>query len=252
MELRKDILDELMELSPVVAGIEKRNVFSVPDSYFDNLNETLLACISEEGNSVINNFSKDGFFEVPQDYFENLSTSILDKIKAQQPGNAIDEVEVSLSPALLSIQHKNVFKVPAGYFNGLAADILNKVTPAKAKVISIRTSIFKYAAAAIVTGIMALGVYKFTNHSNHGAIASLDPTIEKGIKMNDAQFDQTLNSLSEDDISNYLQKNVSDGDVAELSSDIDDNSLPSQDQYLSDSKTLDNYLNSSDTKETNN
>src|ERR1700759_2556407 len=135
MELGKDILDELKELSPVVAGIEKRNVFSVPDGYFNSLNETILACISEEGNSIINNFSKDSFLEVPQGYFENLSTSILDKIKAQQTENK--NAEVSLSPSLLSIQHKNVFEVPAGYFNGLAANILNKVKP-KAKVVSMR------------------------------------------------------------------------------------------------------------------
>ena len=70
--------------------------------------------------------------------------------------------------------------------------------------------------------------------------------------MNEKQFDQTLNTLSDDDIANYLDKNGSDADVAELSSNIDDNSLPNADQYLLDDKTLDNYLSADSVKQKDN
>ena len=42
MKLSSDILDELKELSPFLAGMKKTNVFSVPDGYFDSLCETIL------------------------------------------------------------------------------------------------------------------------------------------------------------------------------------------------------------------
>ena len=72
---------------------------------------------------------------------------------------------------LYSVQNENVFEVPTGYFNTVADTVLNKVKPQPAKVVVMHQKhvFFKYAAAAMITGIMALGVYKFINKSsNHG------------------------------------------------------------------------------------
>lgn len=257
MNTRTDILDELKALSPLLAAIEKINVFSVPAGYFDSISETVLAGIQEEDIASLNGFSKDTVFEIPNGYFDSLSSNILNRIKAEQPVAASDELRV-LSPMLYSIQNQNVFEVPAGYFDIVSTAILHKLKPQPAKVVAMhkRTSFFKYAIAAMVTGILALGVYKFVDKPGHNnsnqSIASLDPSIQKGIKMNEKQFDQTLDTLSEDDIANYLDKNSNDADVAELSSDIDDNNLPSPDQYLSDDKTLDNYLDDNTKQKDNN
>jgi hypothetical protein len=246
MNLKDDILDELTGLSPLLAGIEKTNVFTVPDGYFNALDETILAGIKEDNAVLLKGFSKNNLFEAPNGYFENLSSAILGKIKQQQ--TAADELR-DLSPMLYSIQNENVFEVPAGYFNTIPGIILDKVKPQPAKIVRMhkRRTFFKYASAAMIACILSLGVYKFINKPNHTVsgtltFASLDPYIQKGIKMNAKQFDQTLDTLSQDDIANYLDKNGNDADVAELSSNIDDNSLPSQDQYLLDDKTLDNYL----------
>jgi len=246
MEIRNDILDELKELSPVIAGMVKTNVFTVPDGYFHNLDETILSVVKENEFALLNGFSKDIFFEVPTGYFENLPDKILGRIKAQQIENADDELRI-LSPLLYSIQGENVFEIPHGYFNSFADTVLNKAQSKTAKVVSLhkRTSIFKYAVAAAIAGIMALGVYQFVFKTNNstGQFAMLDPLIQKGIKMNDKQFDTTLNNLSEDEIASYLEKNGNVNDIAELTSGIDANNLPSQDDYLLDDKTLDNYLN---------
>jgi len=250
MKLSNDILDELTVLSPFLAGIEKTNVFTVPFGYFENLGETVLAGIKENDTVLLSSISKNIVFNIPQDYFESLPSKILGKIKATQSANDRDELK-ALSPMLYSIQNENVFEVPAGYFNTFADTILDRVKPQPAKVVVMRKRVpfFKYAAAAMITLIVGLGVYKSINkptHSNSSTnqftVASLDPSIQNGIKLNENQYDQTLYTLSEDDIANYLDKNGSDADVAELSSNIDDNSLPNQDQYLSNDSTLDNYL----------
>src|ERR1700728_2394766 len=104
-----DILKELKELSPLLADMEKGNVFTIPDGYF-----------------------------------ESLAGNILAKIKDGEVIHA-DELR-ELSAVLYSIQNENVYKVPYGYFDGIADTILQKVQPYQAKVVSMRKrdGFFKY------------------------------------------------------------------------------------------------------------
>jgi len=113
----------------------------------------------------------------------------------------------------------------------------------------IRRTIFRYASAAIVLSFVTLSIFKFTGTQPSAVktIAStvavaLNPSILQGKNMNDKQFNDAMNNLSEDDIASYLEKNGNESDIAELESNIDDNNLPSQDDYLLDDKTLENYL----------
>ncbi len=251
---------ELNNLSAILYGVKGKNVFEVPHNYFEGLSDSIFDRIrlqSLTADAELNDLSptlygiKDkNVFEVPDNYFEGLSDTILNSIK--QTVSAADEIK-ELSPMLYSLKDKNVFKVPAGYFNTIEAAVLTKVKPQPAKVVAMhkRSSFFKYASAAMIACIAVLGVYKFVNKTgNHNnaavAVASLDPSIQNGLKMNAKQFDQGLNSLSDDEIASYLDKNGNYADVPALSSSIDENSLPDADQYLIDDKTLDNYLNDND------
>lgn len=247
MENREDILNELKELSPVVAAIGNVNVFSVPEGYFDNVSTTVLACIHEE-QGIANIISAD----VPKDYFDNLADNILAKIKMQ-------EEETVLSPLLQNIRNTNVFTVPKGYFDELPTQILSKInTKQPAKVIPFGRRIVKYAVAAALTGVMALGIYTYTNKPSQPEVtetqptAKLDESIEKGKNMDDKQFNDALASLSVDDIAKYLEKNGDEKDIELLASNLDENSLPSQDDYILDEKTLDNYLAEPDTQKAKN
>ena len=60
--------------------------------------------------------------------------------------------------------------------------------------------------------------------------------------MDDKKFDETLNNLAEEEIIKYLEKNGSETDIATLTSNLDENSLPSQEEYFTDEKVLDNFL----------
>jgi hypothetical protein len=232
-----DILNELKEVSPLLAGMEKVNVFTIPEEYFETISATVLFSIK----------GKESTFDVPGGYFESLAGNILTKIKTGEI-NVADELK-NLSAVLYSIQNENVFKVPAGYFAGLADTIVDKIASQQAIVIPIRkrNGIFKYAIAASVVGIMALGIYtvdkafNFTG-TNNSLAASLDPSIQKGTSMGDDQFNKILNSLSTQEIASYLEKHNDEADVAVLTSSLDENSVPNQDDYLVDEKTLDNYL----------
>lgn len=274
-----DILNELKHITPFLAGINKVNVFTVPHGYFETVPGTVLACLKENiatGTIEVN--------DIPAGYFDNLSTTILAKIKEaeanelqeispvlsaikkvnpfevpaqyfeQLPATIFSKIDTDELPALLKdVQSIQPFEVPNGYFDNVAADILNKVNQQNgAKIIIMsrqRSLLIKYAAAAMLTGAVALGIYKFSNNTpavvtvnTTETAAVLEPGIEKGKNMDDKKFDETLNSLNEADIVKYLEKNGTDGDIALLTSSVDENNLPKQEDYLSDDKTLDNFL----------
>ena len=63
--------------------------------------------------------------------------------------------------------------------------------------------------------------------------------------MNDIKdVDQELAKISDADIVKFLEANGTDVKTAMVAGSIDENELPSQEDYLLDEKALDKYLNS--------
>lgn len=245
MESTNDILNELKELSPVIAGMEKVNVFSMPRGYFESLAADIMTGIENEKGVWFNTSSVSRPDDLPQGYFENLADTILVRIKTE---NASDELG-TLSPMLYSIQNENVFEVPQGYFESLSEEVMNKVQPQQKVVVMKRrtTTFFKYAVAAAFTGVMALGVFKFTGPS---AKAELPDYVKAGLKIENV--DQEMSKISDDEIVKYLEANGSDVKTALVASSVDENELPSQEDYILDEKALDKYLNSINLGDTKN
>jgi hypothetical protein len=283
MENANEILKELKGISSLVAGIKKVNVFTVPEGYFNSISDTVMLSIDENFSIAETHLNKE---DVPAGYFENLSASILDKIKKQETSelpeifstlkketlfqvlanyfetlpdailkkiNTDQDYSESLSEVLVNLKRVQPFTVPANYFSELPANILKKIQqPQEAKVVTMpgRFSVLKYAAAAVIIGGLALGVYKYSNQPKveETTNVAMDPSIEKGKVMDDKKFTETLNNLSADEIVNYLQRNSSESDIAVLRSNVDDKSLPNEEDYLLDDKTLDNFLKEIESK----
>ncbi len=235
METRNDILNELREVSPVLAAMSKTNVFTVPAGYFDSITDAMLLLVNEEQNSVLAGIQKQNT-HVPEGYFDSLADNILNKIKAQEA--------TEMYPVLNNISNVNVYTVPQGYFNTLSDEVLAKMAPPQTKVISIsrRTSWFKYAAAAVFTGVIALGIYKYT-----GTGVKMDAVTKEGIAIaNNHKFDEELAKVKDEDIIKYLQVNGTDVDAAVVANVVDENELPAKEDYLTDDKALDKYLDNID------
>ncbi len=239
MENRNDILNELKELSPVVAAIEKVNVFTVPNGYFEHLSTDIMMGIGYENGMKYNTASGSPIADVPPGYFDSLADHILQNIKAQDTDDAATEIR-TLSPMLYSIQNENVFEVPAGYFESLHEEVLNKVMPKQPKVIVMQkrsSTFFKYAIAAAFTGVMVLGVFKFTG--NKPAV-NLPDYVTAGLQVGD--IDQELEKIADADIVKFLEAGGTDFNAALVANSVDKNELPSQEDYLTDEKALDKYL----------
>jgi len=239
--------DELRALSPALYSIQNENVFEVPAGYFDALPDTIMARINtvEEElktlSPMLQSIQSKNIFEVPVGYFDGLTDNIMSKINVGANETAAEELR-TLSPMLYSIQNENVFEVPKGYFAELADDILSRVKPAKLVTMRKRGySFMKYAVAAAFTGMMALGVFKFTGNKVDSS-KELPNYVLDGLKPHDV--DKELATVSDADITKYLESTGTDVKTALVASSIDDNVLPSQEDYLLDDKALDNYLNS--------
>lgn len=132
MRNNEDILKELREIAPKLAGIEKKNLFTVPESYFSNLNNVLmhkvqLSAAGQELPQVAPLLAQlKGLQQAkaPAGYFSSFSTGLLGKIRA---GEVADELQ-ALAPVLSGIEKVNAYEAPAGYFNTLAQQVLAQAT----------------------------------------------------------------------------------------------------------------------------
>lgn len=141
MKRNSDIEKELKEISPALSEIKNNTVFKVPHGYFEALPEKLLRLAKK--NKVDNGLSPD------------------------------EEIQ-ALSPLIASLKNKPAFNIPAGYFDTLPQSITEKLaeTEKEAPVFQINTRFknrkpgwWKYAAAAAITGVIAVSTLFFWNNT---------------------------------------------------------------------------------------
>ena len=242
MNHNDNIMEELLALAPALVPLQKLPVFTVPDNYFVDFSKTITAGIS------INNIALPAHtvnaMEVPAGYFEHLAGNILSKIKEEQFISATDELR-QFSPALFATGNDNVFKVPNRYFADLPEIIMSQVQrPAKVFAMKPRSAIARYAVAAVITGIMGLSLFSiFDNKSidNEAVSNTAVITAANSIILNNS-FDKVLETVSEDEIVGYLEKNGQDVKAALVAAALDIKELPAADEYILNENTLDEFL----------
>jgi major membrane immunogen (membrane-anchored lipoprotein) len=255
MKRPNEIKSELELLSPLLAKMDKTNPFSVPEGYFQQLSDNILEktiYLPSFGNAPV---SKP---DVPEGYFENLATSILQKIKAKAEETPAEELK-NLSPLLYSLKSEQVFTVPNGYFEGFADTVVSRInTRQQAKVVSFASRtrlIFKYAAAAVITGLVAVGSFLALQKSDDPGLnpspaiaASETAAISQEIKLaqqfkSESEIRNEIEKLPTEEIVIYLEKTTSEQDIDLLISSVNEENLPAEEDYLLDENTLERYLN---------
>ena len=191
------------ELFPVLDTVSAKMLFAVPAGYFDGLADQVLNRVktleTENASREINNLSsllasisKEMPFTVPAGYFDGIADTMIEMVAA---GNQTPEEELErLSPLLSGLKKEMPYSVPAGYFEGLNKTVDVETVKPKANVISItRQRWFRYAAAAVVTGVIVLSGFLFLNKPG-----SIDPKSESAewVKKN-------LKKVSTDDIEKF-------------------------------------------------
>ena len=259
MKEPNEILNELASVSPTLATIDKINVFTVPDGYFDDLSGRILT------SAFLNQYSKKQASDVPKGYFEGLSDKILFRIKDTNATVTAEDETKNISHLLHSLKDKQVFNVPEGYFPTLDEQILDKIKPKRAKVVSLYSAKkwLKYAAVAmiaILVGIGALQLFNSNDSQDKISTTQLAKNYSENMPayMQDAikyktpeQLNKGLASLSDDEIVAYLEDHGNIMDDYLLTKDIDTKGLPDATEYLIDENTLNDFLNQIDAEASN-
>jgi hypothetical protein len=255
MDESTEILNELKNISQLLAEMGKANVFKVPDNYFNELDKRVLTTV------FLHQDGKNKDLQVPEGYFEGLSGKIISRIKNEEIESAEEEIK-SISPVLFSLKNIEVLQAPLGYFENLGKGVMSKLEDKKAKVISLSAGRkwWKYAAAAVIAGGITIGSFQIYNNSNAPdnnnqiitASADMPAYVRLSLKYNTPeQLNKGIASLSANEIADYLEKHGTIMDDELLTKGIDSTGLPAADDYLINDNTLENFLNTIDVKSSN-
>jgi hypothetical protein len=222
MTQNSNILQELIELKSTLASKAPQNVYEVPTGYFEGLANLVLNRIKAlEANDaseelsylspVLSRFSKEMPYSTPAGYFEELEDRLMqgvleDSGYLQKVQSAKEELE-SISPLLSGLNKQMPYSVPLDYFETLSLkpqtrkeDTPAKVIPITArKVVSItHRKWFRFAAAAMITGIIALaGLLYFNNRKT-------DPV--KSFAKFEKKLDKEIKNTSDTELSQFVQQ----------------------------------------------
>ena len=239
MTQKDNILQELNELNSSLININPGNIYTVPVGYFDGLAAQVLSRIKameavngveELGHlsPVLSNISKQMPYAVPVGYFDGIAEKALQTVHQSNNVPSAKEELATLSTLLSGLNKKMPYAVPQGYFKtlstGLAAEEVRKQgqqnlvknqtreeTRPVAKIISIASrKWFRFAAAAVITGIIILaGFSYFSNEKVPGskALAKFTRDIKK------------LDNTQKDNLINFIDAGLNGDETAQVNTD---------------------------------
>ena len=227
--------EELKLLSPVLSGLSKSMPYTVPAGYFEQLEERLekVTGSAENSSSILNGLDKQMPYQVPSGYFDGLAERMLQAVRTTEYKTVQDETN-SISPLLGNLKKEMPFEVPAGYFDSLASTIAAKETATEAKVIAITSrSWFRYAAAAVVTGVVFLAGFLILNKQDNEAEAGMKvfSKVSRDIK--------PLNDTEQDDLVDFLDAGLTGSETAQVNTETKSKEIQQLLQDVSDEELKD-------------
>lgn len=248
MTQKDNILQELNELNSSLANLVSKNIYTVPVGYFEELADQVLGRIkaTEATNAtdelvhlspLLSKLSKKMPYSVPQGYFEGLEESLISSV--QVSGQSAREELEKLSPLLSSLNKEMPYSVPQGYFENLAIKPVTEKNKAGIKVIPIGSRKWiRFAAAAIITGIILTAGFFFINQDKVDPNADSHTWVKKSIKkVSTDKLDEFIELTEEEkSVQGTIASVEKTQDIKELIKDIPENEIQS---LLNDTELLD-------------
>lgn len=203
MAQQNTILQELNELKSSLGSQLIAHPYQVPAGYFEGFAASMLnrikalkaRSVSEELDLLapgLTGLPKTMPYAVPAGYFENLEGALLAMVRPEvSPAEELG----SISPLLGSLKKQVPYSVPAGYFD--QAPAIPEQQPQAVVVSFTKRSWFRYAAAAVITGVVLLaGLLYFGNNKPATAEQVIAKVTKDVKKMNDVQQDNLIELLN--------------------------------------------------------
>ena len=234
MTQNNNILQELNDLKSILAKVVRRNPYTLPEGYFESLAELALNRIKalEPVNAAeelsylsptLDNISKEMPFTLPDRYFEGLEESLMQSIRESNDYHTAKEELETLSPLLSGLKKDTPFSIPQGYFENLSLE------KPKIKVVSLTgRKWLRYAAAAVISGVIALSGFLYVNSRNH-----FDPAVQpyawvkKSIQKVDKKDIDAFVKLADEELRNQTVASnpVKPEEIKELMKDVSDKEI---------------------------
>ena len=222
----KNILQELNEISPLVAGIPKSNPYAINEGYFDS-NMLDLLKITGNGSPYL----------VPENYFENLSinTSLHDS----------ESLELAENQTGFNT-HETPYQVPENYFQNFEKNLMSQLSDQSQKGALVRMNKWiKWSAAACMAGLLGWALFFSINKNNQNDEWRMSWNEAQTIIKN-GSFESELNQINASELANYLKEQGHDVDAAVMAC-IDEESTQNDEWiYMESEKEIEAFLN--DTK----
>lgn len=137
MSNKNEILNELREIAPRLALLEKTNLYKVPEGYFTAFSKSILEQVKlgevkvelREVAPELARLNKRVATDMPADYFKGFSAKLIQTVRAAEVKNELLEI----APELAKLQKAAAYSVPAGYFESFAGGILQQLSAEKPK-----------------------------------------------------------------------------------------------------------------------
>ncbi|MEO7393685.1 MAG: hypothetical protein ABIU11_02020 [Chitinophagaceae bacterium] len=252
-----NIIQELKELKSSLSGLSTQNIYSVPDGYFDSLPGNLLNRIKamEAVNTaeelrylspLLSNVSKQMPYAVPTGYFNGLEEKLMQVVRESSDYQTVKEELETISPLLSGLKKQMPastvhsgwpYSVPQRYFENLAAPVNKESTISEVKVVSItQRKWFRLAAAAVITGIIAMAAFIFINKDKVDPGTNSYGWVKKNTKKVSTENLSTFVELSEEEDLVASTDTKTPQEVKELIKDVPENEIQS---LLNDTQLLD-------------
>jgi hypothetical protein len=243
MTQKDNILQELNELKSSLVAISKKNIYTVPVGYFDGLADQTLNRIKametltadeelDYLSPMLKNISKQVLYTVPSGYFEELQKNLLQSVGESCDYKTAKEELETLSPLLSGLKKEMPYSVPQGYFEQLASTISKEEHTSVTRIVAITSrKWFRYAAAAIITGIIATAGFLYTNNKTTNdpakSLVKFEKKLNKEIeKTSDKELDEFIQQFSDAGLNGEEKvHNQTDSEVKELLKDVSETEL---------------------------
>ncbi|MBC7904690.1 MAG: hypothetical protein H7Y27_14795 [Gemmatimonadaceae bacterium] len=236
------IKDELKEISPLIAGIEPVNLFKVPGGYFDGFAEGLMNKLRADTaenpvseltvlSPLLAGLDKKLPYSAPDGYFQDLSENIVTGVKAIDFVN--EELE-NMIPAMSGLQNRKTYTVPKGYFEAFPQKMVQLAKaqqPGKVISMNFAKRVVRYAAAAALMGVMAIGAWFYTSDKTPKGIANASAieaeTAGKVKALPDAEIAAyaDVNSWGIPSASSIVADDITENNMNDLFADVSDEEL---------------------------
>ena len=247
-----DILSQILDLKATEQFTAPVNYFaSLPEIILGRIKKESAEEMSSYLTTQVETLSKIGnknVFRVPEGYFETLSDNFSVPSIELSDDEVLNET-AELSETVSKIGKTNVFRTPEGYFNSFE-EKLSRQRAQTSKLFSLSkwTTPYRYLAAASVIGIAGLiGFLLLFNFNSMQSGADMAANIKKAnqiIRTN--SLENEIASLSDEAIVEFLENKGQNVEASLLASLDDEKSLPSADDYLTKENALENVLKSLD------